>query len=207
MAHFLLQYVKKFNTMKKSIFNVSLLTILFSLFLVSCGGISPGKKVNEPFSSNKYQSNNRFFRATGKGDSNNQQIAKSKAMTNAKTNLAGMVRSNMRRVADAYISETGNGQASALGDKFESLSREVINQDIADLRIIGDDTFLDKEGRYTSYIAMEAKKKSMYKWLKKLIKLDNKADAVTKLEMERMIDREIKRLDALDAQAASKNIE
>ena len=113
----------------------------------------------------------------------------------------------MRRVADAYISETGNGEASDIGDKFESLSREVINQDIADLRVIGDDTFIDKEGRYTSYVALEAKKKSMYKWLKKLIKLDNKADPVSKREMEKVVDKEIKRLEALDAEEANKKVD
>ena len=184
--------------MKNSLFNTSFFPIFFSLFLLSCGGAYPGKKVKEPFSSSKYQSNNRFFRATGKGESRNQQIAKSKAMTNGKTNLAGMVRSNMKRVADAYISETGNTEGSNIGDKFESLSREVINQEIADLRVIGDDTFLNDEGKYTSYLALEAKKKSMYKWLKKLIALDKQADSITKSEMQKMIDKEIERLDALD---------
>jgi hypothetical protein len=192
--------------MKKRILKAPLLAILLSVLLFSCSSV-PGKKVKEPFSSAKYQTNNRFFRATGKGDSRNQQIAKSKAMTNAKTNLAGMVRSNMRRVADAYISETGNGEASEIGDKFESLSREIINQDISDLRVIGDDTFIDKEGKYTSYVALEAKKKSMYKWLKKLIKLDNKADPVTKKEMGKMIDKEIKRLEELDLEEANRKVD
>jgi len=184
--------------MKKSTYTCSLLAIVFSFFLLSCGSFSAGKKVKEPFSSSKYQSNSRFFRATGKGSSNNQQIAKGKASTNAKTNLAGMVRSNMRRVADAYIAETGNGEASEMGEKFTSLSRGIVNQDIADLRVIGDETFLNDEGKYTSYVALEAKKKSMYKWLKKLIKLDQKSDAATKAEMEKMIDKEIQRLEELD---------
>jgi hypothetical protein len=193
--------------MKTSINKISILTILLSLFLFSCGGITPGKKVKEPFSGSKYQSNNKYFRATGKGESKSQQIAKSKAMTNAKTNLAGMVRSNMRRVADVYIAETGNGDASDLAEKFQSLSREIVNQDIADLRVIGDETYKNDEGKYTSYVALEAKKKSMYKWLKKLIKLDNKADAATKKEMEKMIDKEIKRLEDLDEEEDTKKVD
>lgn len=186
--------------MKNSNINLSLLTLFVSLFFFSCGNVSPGKKVNEPFSANKYRSNNKYFRATGKGESKSQQIAKSKAMTNAKTNLAGMVKSNMRRVADAYIAETGNGEGSDLADKFQSLSREIINQDIADLRVIGDESYINDEGKYTSYVALESKKKSMYKWLKKFVELDNSADAVTKQEMEKMIDKEIERLEELEAE-------
>lgn len=192
--------------MKKSNFKLPLISLFLSLFLFSCAN-TPGKKVKEPFSGSKYQSNNRFFRATGNGDSKNQNIAKGKAMTNAKTNLAGMVRSNMRRVADVYIAETGNGEASDLGEKFESLSREIINQDIADLRVIGDQTYQDKEGKYISYIALEAKKKKMYKWLKKLIKLDNKSNAATKAQMEKIIDKEIQRLEALDTEEANKKVD
>ncbi len=193
--------------MKKSAIKFALLAFVFGLFLTSCGGSKLGKKVKEPFSSSKYQTNNRYFRATGNAKSRSMQVAKSKAMTVAKTNLAGMVKSNMRRVADVYLSETGNGDASNLGEKFESLSREIVNQDIADLRMIGDETRINEDGQYTTYIALEAKKRSMYRWLKKFIRLDNKTNASTKRQMEEIIDKEIKRLEQLDAEAANKNVD
>ena len=44
-----------------------------------------GEKVSMPFTGNKYETNNRFFRGTGTGVSTNQSIARSKADLDAKS--------------------------------------------------------------------------------------------------------------------------
>ena len=41
---------------------------VLALVLGACGSDILGKKVKEPFRGNAYESNNRFFRATGKGE-------------------------------------------------------------------------------------------------------------------------------------------
>ncbi len=183
----------------KSILVKSLGAVMVAVLLWSCSA-APGKKVNEPFTGSKYQTNNKYFRAKGNGQSNSQQVAKSKAMTNAKTNLAGSVRSNMKRVADAYIAETGNENASDLSDKFQSLSREIVNQEIGDIRTIGDQTYQQDDGTYKTYIALEAKKKSMYKWLKKWAELDKNTDEKTLEAYQKMLDKEIQRLEEIEAE-------
>ena len=50
-----------------------------------------GEKVKEPFSGNKYESNNRYFRAVGKGQSSRDNIAEGKADIEAKRELAQQV--------------------------------------------------------------------------------------------------------------------
>ena len=47
-----------------------------------------GTKVEMPFTGNKYESNNRFFRGTGTGVSVKQNIARSKSDLEAKQQLA-----------------------------------------------------------------------------------------------------------------------
>jgi hypothetical protein len=76
----------------------TLSTYLFVAFILSSCANSPfGKKVSEPFSGSAYESNNRFFRATGKGESSSDNIARGKADIEAKTYLAGQVNTTMKR--------------------------------------------------------------------------------------------------------------
>ncbi|MCO5273275.1 MAG: hypothetical protein M9954_16560, partial [Cyclobacteriaceae bacterium] len=66
--------------------------------LSSCA--SPfGKKVREPFRGSAYESNNRWFRGTGRGESSQENIALGKADIAAKAQLAGQVNTTMKQVA------------------------------------------------------------------------------------------------------------
>ncbi len=183
----------------KNILKPSLLLIIISILIYSCASTtSPGTKIKEPLSGSKYQSNGKFWRAVGNGTSSQQNIAKAKAISDAKKNLAGSVKSRMKVVSDQYLAETSNGEDSDLADKFQSLTREVVNQDIAELREIGNETYKTDEGKYLSYMAYEIKKKEMWKFFKKEIKLQKKYDAQTIKMMEAMIDGEVKKLEALE---------
>ena len=72
---------------------IYLSTLFFSAFLIvsACKSSSKmyGEKVKEPFTGSKYESNNRFFRAVGKGVSMKDNIARKKADVDAKSILAG----------------------------------------------------------------------------------------------------------------------
>ena len=95
----------------------------------------------EPFDGNAYESNSRYFRGTGKGESSKENIAYGKADMNAKSELAGQVNTTMRQVADQYLNEAANADASEVMEQFESLTRQVMNTQIADLRKIGEKKF------------------------------------------------------------------
>jgi hypothetical protein len=170
----------------------STIIILFASFLALGCASTFGKKVNEPFTGAAYESNNRFWRASGKGQSSQDNIARGKADLDAKAQLAGQVNTTMKQVADQYLGQTENDQAADVADKFQSLVRQVMNTDMADLRKIGEKKFLDaKKNEYTVFIAYEIKKNAMLRFMKKQAKTDQKIDERQRAVIEKIIDEEL----------------
>ena len=185
-------------------FRTASFALLSSLFLAAslpgCKSKSPaGEKVNMPFTGNKYESNNRFFRGTGTGVSVKQNIARSKADLDAKNQLAGQVKTNIRAVTDQYLGQTENAEAADVADKFQTLVREVMNTEMADLRKIGEETrYNETTKEYTQYVAYEIKKNAMFRFMKKQAKTDEKINETTRKKIDEILDEEIKKADAED---------
>jgi len=165
-----------------------------TLLLSACSSGPLGKKVREPFQGNAYESNNRFFRGTGKGESSQDNIARAKADLEAKSQLAGQVNTTMKQVADQYLGQTENERAADVADKFQSLVRQVMNTDMADLRKMGEEKFYnEKEKKYTVFIAYEIKKNAMFRFMKKQAKTDQTIDERQRDVIEKIIDEELKK--------------
>ena len=174
--------------MKPSFF----LSLFIALFLMSCASSPFGKKVKEPFTGSAYESTNRFWRASGKGQSSQDNIARGKADIDAKAQLAGQVNTTMKQVADQYLGQTENANAADVADKFQSLVRQVMNTDIADLRKIGEKKYYDEKTKeYTVFIAYEIKKNAMLRFMKKQAKVDQKIDERQRAVIEKIIDEEL----------------
>lgn len=175
------------------------LWIVLTIMIASCSNSQYGKKVNEPFQGNAYESNNRFFRATGKGESIKDNIARGKADIEAKSQLAGQVNTTMKEVTDQYLGQTENENAADVADKFQSLVREVMNTDIADLRKIGEKKYFDqKDNKYTVFIAYEIKKNAMFRYMKKQARTDKTINERQRAVIEKIIDEELEKADAAD---------
>jgi hypothetical protein len=174
--------------------------LLFAvIFLAACSQSPMGKKVREPFTGNAYESNNRFFRATGKGESIKDNIARGKADIEAKAQLAAQVNTTMKQVADQYLGQTENADAADVADKFQSLVRQVMNTDLADLRKIGEQKYFnEKQNQYTVFIAYEIKKNAMLRFMKKQAKVDETVNERQRALIEKIIDEEIEKADAAD---------
>jgi hypothetical protein len=171
------------------------LTVLAVMGACSSGIL--GKKVKEPFRGNAYESNNRFFRATGKGESSQDNIARSKADLDAKAILAGQVNTTMKQVADQYLGQTSNEAAADVADKFQSLVRQVMNTDMADLRKIGEEKYFNaKENKYTVFMAYEIKKNAMFRFMKKQAKVDEKISERQRDVIEKILDEQIAKSEA-----------
>ena len=148
--------------------NILKLGVVVLFMLSSCGTSQYGKKLESPFSSSKYESSRRYFRAVGKGQSSSERVASKKAAMAAKTDIASQVSVTMKSVADDYLHENANANANEVYSKLESLSREVMSTELADLRKIGTKIYYDNEkNTYTSFVAYEIHKKSMLKFMKK----------------------------------------
>lgn len=179
--------------------NFSIILITIVAFLGACASGPLGKKVKEPFRGSAYESNNRFFRGTGKGESSQDNIALGKADIAAKAQLAGQVNTTMKQVADQYLGQTENERAADVADKFQSLVRQVMNTQMADLRKIGQEKFYnDKTQSYTVFIAYEIKKNAMFRFMKKQAKTDQTIDERQMEIIDKILDEQIKRADEED---------
>lgn len=177
----------------------SFILIIVVLLSVSCSNKPFGSKVKEPFQSNAYQSNARFWRSSGKGVSSQDNIAKGKADIDAKAELAGQINTTMKQVADQYLGQTENERAADVADKFQSLVRQVMNTNMADLRKMDEQKFYnEKTKEYTVFIAYEIKKNAMLRFMKKQAKVDQTIDERQKEVIEKIIDQELEKADAAD---------
>ncbi len=173
-----------------------LLIVAFAGVLAACSSGILGKKVKEPFQGSAYESNNRFWRGTGKGTSSQDNIARGKADLDAKAQLAGQVNTTMKQVADQYLGETGNERAADVADKFQSLVRQVMNTNISDLRKIGEKKYYnEKTKEYTVFMAYEIKKNAMLRFMKRQAKVDQTIDERQRAVIEQILDEELKRLE------------
>ncbi|MEZ4807880.1 MAG: hypothetical protein R2815_10495 [Flavobacteriales bacterium] len=183
----------------RSIPAATVLAFSLSLGVVSCKNSAPAGsvKVQQPFTGGKYESNNAWFRGTGQGTSVKQNIARSKADLDAKNQLAGQVGTNMRAVTDQYLGQTENANAADVADKFQTLVREVMNTEMADLRKIGEETYQNETTKdFTVHVAYEIKKNAMFRFMKKQAKADDKIDAITQKKIDEILDKEIEKAEA-----------
>ncbi|MGB1076123.1 MAG: hypothetical protein ACPGYK_08035 [Flavobacteriales bacterium] len=173
------------------------LITLFSLVaLFSCQASQYGREIKEPFSGSKYESNARFFRAVGKGSSQMDQIATSKAELTARQGIAQQVNTTIQVVSDQYSQDVGVQLTSEVMERFESLVREITNTTIADLRELDRKKYLAESGLYTVYVAYEVKKAAMYRHLKKQNRLSQRWDEKDKQELDLLLDAAIEEAEA-----------
>src|SRR6056300_1115580 len=142
--------------MKASVLFVA--AVSASLLLASCGSKTkvPKGEVEQVLPCSEFKSDNKTFRVYSFGESADMNVAKKKALSNARTELAGMVNSTMKVVADNYVKSMEVNNVEEVLERFEENSRTVINE-----RISGTVTVCDKlvqetsTGRYKYYIAIE----------------------------------------------------
>lgn len=165
------------------------------VFITGCGGSKMyGDKVKDPFTGNKYESNNRFFRAVGKGVSVKDNIARKKADVDAKGILAGQVNVTMKEVTDAYMAQNETAEAGEVFEKFQDLTRQVMSTEMADLRKFDEVKYYNEETtKYTVFIAYEIKKKSMFRFMKKQAKTQAYENDRIRKAVEDIIDEELEK--------------
>jgi len=156
-----------------------------------------GAVVKQPFSGGKYESNAAWFRGTGTGVSQAQNIARSKADLDAKNQLAAQVKTNIRAVTDQYLGQTENAEAADVADKFQTLVREVMNTEMSDMRKIDEEVRYNETTKdYTVYVAYEIKKNAMFRFMKKQARAEDKVDDITQKKIDEILDKEIEKADA-----------
>jgi hypothetical protein len=103
----------------------------------------------------EFQSNNEYFRANQLGESMDQATAKKKAMSNTRAELAAAIQTTVKGVVDNYLNSRELNKDEDLEKKYESLTREVIDQKLTGVKTICEKTTKTSEGKYKTYIALE----------------------------------------------------
>ena len=134
-------------------------TILASTLLVSCGGskevATPKGETEIMLPCSEHKSDKNTFRIYSFGESLDQAVAKKKALSNARADLAGMISVTMKAVGDNYVKSTEVNNVEEVLELFEENARTVINQQLSGAKSICDRMVLTKEGKYKYYIALE----------------------------------------------------
>lgn len=117
-----------------------------------------GHEIILPFSESKYKSDKDFFRAKQLGKSPDLATAKKIALLNAKSELAGNIKSTVKRVAEQYTNQRKIGDKQEYSSKFEEMTIEVVNQTLTDIKIIDEKVFKEIDGSFSFWVAIEASK-------------------------------------------------
>lgn len=150
----------------KKIFITSFVLLSVLTFVTNCGG--PKKLEKEagmeeialPLSGREYQSDKEYYRAKGSGKSPDMTTAKKIALNNAKAEIAGLINTTIKTVTDNYVNQRAIADAQDFESKFESMTREVVNQKLVDVTIIGEKLF-KKDKTYEYWVAIEVSKQAI----------------------------------------------
>ncbi len=153
-------------------------------------------EISVPFSGKEYRSDEDAFRSKQSGRSPDQATSKKIAYQNARAEMAANINAIVKRVTDQYTNQRTVGNKQEFENKFEELSREVVNLQMSNVKEIGEKIFQDPSDKsYTYWIALEANKKEVFD------KIDAKisSDAKLKLDYDKqkfqsIFDAEMKKL-------------
>ncbi len=151
------------KTISKSLLGV--IIIAGSMALTGCKGkqkkeepkVSGETVINMHCFGSDYFSSKKHLRASGLGESMDRMTAIKKAKNEAKTALASSVETTIKATIDNYVNSREMNNREQVEEKFEGLSREVINQNLSNVKTICEKLTEKKAGGYVAYIAVEMK--------------------------------------------------
>ncbi|MES2560967.1 MAG: hypothetical protein V4590_14570 [Bacteroidota bacterium] len=148
-----------------------------------------------PFSSKEYQSDKESFRAKSSGNSMDLTTSKKIALQNAKSEMAGLIQTTIKKVTEQYTNQRQISNTQEFSNKFEEMAREVTNQDLTDVRVIGEKIFQEPNKNYTYWVAIEANKQVVLAGIDKGISKNSKLQQdYDKKKFEEIFNQEMDKL-------------
>lgn len=106
-------------------------------------------------SGSEFFSTKESFRANAVGESMDQNTSKRKALNEARTQLASSIQTTIKATTDNYVNSREFNNKEEVLERFESLSREVVNQQLNGTRTICERLTKTPQGTFKTYIAIE----------------------------------------------------
>jgi hypothetical protein len=157
--------------------------------------IKDAKEINIPCK-NEGRSDKNYFRADNSATSQDMSLSREKALTAAKQKIAGLINTKIKSVTDRYVNETEVGTNSDFEQKFENLTREVVNQTLVDIAIVCEKNFQEATGKYTTYVAIEVSKETMLNGINNKLSKDDKLRVdYDKMKFEQIFNEEMGKLE------------
>lgn len=165
-------------------FTLSLLAIALAFGSISCGKKKKAAEAAPPAgetlikqycAGDDYFSNKKFFRANNLGESIDQATAKKKAYSNARADLASSVSTTIKGVIDNYVNSREYNNREEVEERFEGLTREVIDQQLSGVKTICEEVVrVNATGKYKYYIAIELSGKDLVEAINERITNDER---------------------------------
>ncbi|MBA4303093.1 MAG: hypothetical protein C0424_02595 [Sphingobacteriaceae bacterium] len=114
-------------------------------------------------SGSEFFSTKEAFRANAVGESMDQNTSKRKALNEARTQLASSIQTTIKATTDNYVNSREFNNKEEVLERFESLSREVVNQELNGTRTICERLTKTPQGTFKTYIAIELASEDMFK--------------------------------------------
>jgi len=135
--------------------------------------VTGAQEITVPFSDSKFKTDKEFFRAKQMGKSPDLATAKKIALMNAKAELAGNINALVKRVTDQYTNQRTVGNKQEFENKFEELTREVVDQTLTGVRLIDEKIYKETDGSFSFWTVIEVSKQPI---------LDGVTNKITKNE-------------------------
>jgi predicted secreted protein len=103
----------------------------------------------------EYNSDKEHFRASAAGESMDQMMSEKKALTESRTKMAAQIETFVKTVTDNYGKSTEMNKKEELMKRYETLTREVVNQKLSGTIEICNKQTKTKEGNYKTYLTLE----------------------------------------------------
>ncbi|MCS6795170.1 MAG: hypothetical protein RMJ97_08300 [Raineya sp.] len=113
------------------------------------------EEVVVPCSGPQYFTDKKTFRANAVGESQDQMTAKRKALSNCRDELARSINTRIKAVTDNYVNSREFNNKEEVEERYENLTREVIDQELPGTKTICEKLVKTPQGTYKCYIAME----------------------------------------------------
>jgi hypothetical protein len=153
-----------------------------------------GREVVTPCSDNEYQSDLTHFRGTGIGEGTNLASTRRKANLDANAMLAASINRTIKSVTDRYTQDITVGDANEFAEKFEDLTRSVVNQELNNVATVCNQMF-EKDGKYTVYMAVEVGKDELLNNISSRINSDDRLRLdYDKMKFEQIFNEEMEKL-------------
>ena len=141
---------------------IAVLLLAATLVLESCKGRHYAGKpprgeraVKLPCSGKHFQSDKNYFRVNSSGESLDQMTSKKKALSNARSELAGAIHTTVKVLGDNFVESTEFNNREEILEKFIENNRTVIRQELLGTKMVCELLTKTKGGRFKTYIALE----------------------------------------------------